>query len=279
MDLGGADHPSEVLLTFLFRYGSICSKSNVGTRCKRKDVGDDLSHYVTPLSREIVICSGGGSADLQPVFNIDECVNLFKICWERLVNAAKGIEKGSSFIGTIIDSTKLRREREKSLLLSRGCPNVVNQQTLVHMTRCVSFTKGSASIVSNNIVKQNNTSNTGARKTLLKKEKNQLTSTTTTCMPATSVNATSDEVVRSYSCNNNNVVVPPKRGPRGGLTPKYRPDIDAKKISPTSSTQQRDAYLFGRTSKCRKNKKKQKRDEALTEFASYFQRQQLQKLN
>ena len=55
-----------------------------------------------------------------------------------------------------------------------------------------------------------------------------------------------------------------KRGPRGNLIPKQRPDLDAKK----SLHSNRDAEVIQRGMKNRKNNKKQKRDTALKEFAS-----------
>lgn len=51
-----------------------------------------------------------------------------------------------------------------------------------------------------------------------------------------------------------------KRGPRGGLVPKTRPDIDAKP--------QGLKEMFLKGSKNRKNKKKQKRDTALKSFTT-----------
>ena len=53
-----------------------------------------------------------------------------------------------------------------------------------------------------------------------------------------------------------------KRGPRGNLVPKQRPDLDAKK------SLRGDAAVIQRATKNRKNNKKQKRDTALKEFAS-----------
>ena len=53
-----------------------------------------------------------------------------------------------------------------------------------------------------------------------------------------------------------------KRGPRGNLIPKQRPDLDAKK------SLRGDAEVIQRGMKNRKNNKKQKRDTALKEFAS-----------
>lgn len=49
-----------------------------------------------------------------------------------------------------------------------------------------------------------------------------------------------------------------QRGPRGGLIPKSRPDLDAKLTGVDA--------IFARGGKNRKNKKKQKRDVALKEF-------------
>ena len=56
---------------------------------------------------------------------------------------------------------------------------------------------------------------------------------------------------------------PPKRGPRGGLVPKKRPDVAAAKALRGN----RDREIIQRGSKNRKSKKKQVRDVALKSFA------------
>ncbi len=53
-----------------------------------------------------------------------------------------------------------------------------------------------------------------------------------------------------------------KRGPRGGIIPKTRPDVDAR------NSLGEEAALIQRGMKQRKNKKKQARDRELTRFAS-----------
>ncbi len=53
-----------------------------------------------------------------------------------------------------------------------------------------------------------------------------------------------------------------KRGPRGGIIPKNRPDLDARKSIGA------EAAVIQRGMKQRKNKKKQARDKELTRFAS-----------
>mmetsp|Transcript_20945 Transcript_20945/g.30364 ORF Transcript_20945/g.30364 Transcript_20945/m.30364 type:complete len:150 (+) Transcript_20945:1162-1611(+) len=54
-----------------------------------------------------------------------------------------------------------------------------------------------------------------------------------------------------------------KRGPRGALIPLSRPDLDARKLLERNN----EDVLIGRSRKNRKNKKKQSRDEAMTDFA------------
>ena len=54
-----------------------------------------------------------------------------------------------------------------------------------------------------------------------------------------------------------------KRGPRGGIIPRKRPDLEAAKNS-----NHRNVEILQRATKNRKNNKKQKRDVAFKEFAS-----------
>lgn len=74
LQLGGVDRPSEVLLTFLYRYGNKLE-----------------SQYITPLCKELVIPihpinftqvktleNAEGFADLSSIFKIDHCVLLFE---------------------------------------------------------------------------------------------------------------------------------------------------------------------------------------------------------
>lgn len=63
-----------------------------------------------------------------------------------------------------------------------------------------------------------------------------------------------------FNGSRNSPSTQPNRGPRGGLIPKHRPDLDAKPKG-------LDA-LYLKARKNRKNKKKQKRDTALREFAT-----------
>lgn len=79
IQLGGQDRPSEVLLTFLYRFGN------------KKE-----SEYTTPLSRELVIPihtpstkvktleNAEGFADLSSIFKIDTCVALFQKSYDKL---------------------------------------------------------------------------------------------------------------------------------------------------------------------------------------------------
>jgi len=69
---GGNDIPSEVLLAFLFRYGS----------CEDDDAKQ--SRAITKLSFTSVFSSGGGTAEMQPKFRLAECEAVFKIAFERI---------------------------------------------------------------------------------------------------------------------------------------------------------------------------------------------------
>jgi hypothetical protein len=100
--LGGADRPSEVLLTFFFRF--------------RKWRGDRRHQYrrgsaETHLSSHSVIRCDGGSAELMPVFNLENCCKLFDQSWTRLTNELQSDNSPVSFLGQLVKANQLRSER------------------------------------------------------------------------------------------------------------------------------------------------------------------------
>ena len=82
--MGGDDRPSEVLLTFLFRYGGVVHGH------EKID-----SHSRTRLTQYMAIeCNGGfegpvdsSLVDMGGVYQIDNCVSLFEACWFRLYDS------------------------------------------------------------------------------------------------------------------------------------------------------------------------------------------------
>jgi hypothetical protein len=112
--LGGADRPSEVLLSFFFRFRKWC-----GDRRHRYRRGSSETH----LSPHSVIRCGGGSADLKPVFNLEHCCKLFDKSWMRLTNELQSDNSNVSFLGQLVKANQLRSERniyrKKASQLSR----------------------------------------------------------------------------------------------------------------------------------------------------------------
>ena len=76
LQLGGADQPGEILLSFLFRYGG----SSTGDHCVHPD------KVKTQLSQDVMVkCHDTGcDADMSNVFLVDECCHLFASIWKRL---------------------------------------------------------------------------------------------------------------------------------------------------------------------------------------------------
>jgi len=124
---GGNDIPSEVLLSFLFRYGG----------CEDDDAKQ--SRAVTKLSPTSVFSSGGGTAEMQPVFRLEECVAVFKIAFQRVsllfsqmvnkqpqyTDPEDDSSSSWSVLGTIICASTLDVEREDMLLRARAVKNYV----------------------------------------------------------------------------------------------------------------------------------------------------------
>lgn len=104
LELGGTDRPSEILISFLFRYGGI-KGHNVDPRARTK-----LSQYV-PL-----VDNSGCMADLSNVFQLQHCVQLFKGCWTRLWKVTRSFDdSGDSLLMHVVDAARLQRQREASL--------------------------------------------------------------------------------------------------------------------------------------------------------------------
>jgi hypothetical protein len=112
LEQGGSDRPGEVLLSLLFRYG------NVRRSYRGDSVGDTFRTY---LSTGSVIECAGGSADLSNVFLIVHCLKLFDMSWCRLqakLRSAEG-KRSLSLLDSLIDSARLRHDRENRMELSQ----------------------------------------------------------------------------------------------------------------------------------------------------------------
>eukprot|EP00536_Pseudo-nitzschia_multiseries_P008256 jgi/Psemu1/197686/e_gw1.208.3.1 len=104
LELGGEDTPEEVLYTFLFRYGGV-PPSHSNHRIDRS--------LLTPLSQESVIyTSDGGSIDMKPCFQIDNCILVFRECWRILDKKLSRTSDGKfSIVQFLIDAGKLELGR------------------------------------------------------------------------------------------------------------------------------------------------------------------------
>jgi len=102
--LGGSDRPGEIVLSFLYRYGMSGSQRE----------GSKL--HCTPLSKDVPLQGpNGASADLSNVFQLDACIELFRLCWERLwgrvISAKQPGKNNASLLAEVICSPRLAQER------------------------------------------------------------------------------------------------------------------------------------------------------------------------
>lgn len=102
MALGGADRPSEVLLSFFFRF-----RKWRGERRYQDRRGSPETH----LSPHSVIHCDGGSAELQPVFKLEHCCRLFDMSLTRLINELQLEDSTVSFLGQLVKAQQLCSER------------------------------------------------------------------------------------------------------------------------------------------------------------------------
>ncbi len=180
----------------------------------------------TDISSPTIILCDGGEADLNGGVKLDRCVRLFGECFNRLMYQLLSHQNDVdvSMIASLIEGPKLKHERVKCIEMSAQWKKMKSQIHSYSTVRSIRDTFNAAGGITFSKSGHNLLSNG------LDKEK--------------------DIDTRGMA-----------RGPRGGLIPKCRPDIDAK---PKAN----QASLFLRGRKNRKNKKKQKRDEALREFAT-----------
>lgn len=106
--MGGADRPSEVLATFLFRFRKFCD-----TQSSQRQPDTPLE---TVLSLDRNVECDGGSADLQAAFKLEHCSNLFQQCYSRLIEELESPNYSTdSFLATIVHPGPLQRERDWNL--------------------------------------------------------------------------------------------------------------------------------------------------------------------
>jgi hypothetical protein len=204
--LGGVDRPSEVLLTFFYRFRKF--------RDKRSN-HNSKSSLETLLSQSKTIHCDKGSADLQPVFKLIHCCDLFNQSWTRLMQALESNNSTTSLLGKLIHCNLLRSERD--LHRNKASKLDLYLSKLEKWPGQPSFT-GKKRSIEDTVVAGDADANT---------------------------------LLAGYGM---------KRGPRGGLIPRNRPDVAA-------SDRSRIPEAVARATKNRKNKKKQTRDEGLKAIA------------
>jgi len=239
---GGKDRPSEILISLLFRYG-------------RVDVCDKMTTDLESIKiRQDLISSDGGICDLSNAFRIADCVGMFNECYKRLlerVDHAGELDKtngggnfGSvSYLSSIVDCFRLKQARDASERRSSFCdgirrPTARDDPGKVNHVRRIGqiFTKHGL----------NQTPQNSKRTSITKNESS-----------SKKARLSNDLQIPSSKGNF-------KRGPRGGIIPSIRPDIEAMQ----SLRSKPESELMLRASKNRKNKKKQTRDTALRNYAS-----------
>jgi len=104
IELGGDDNPAEALYTFFFRYGAV-QHSNPKTP----------QSFRTLLSQESVIqTTDGGSIDMKPCFQIENCITVFEACWKILERKLSRNSDGKfSILQFMIDAMKLEIGRSQ----------------------------------------------------------------------------------------------------------------------------------------------------------------------
>lgn len=87
-------------MTFFYRYGDIRSYRYVSPTAK------------TDLTRvDTVHCHDGGVVEISQVFQIENCVTVFRACWFTLMKALSK-PTATSLLRLIVDARRLRERRE-----------------------------------------------------------------------------------------------------------------------------------------------------------------------
>jgi len=106
---GGSVTPSEILMTFLYRYGDI-----------RSSYGNVNPNARTNLMRAVSVhCHDGGVVEVSQVFQIENCITVFKACWVRLLQVLTG-STTTCLLRYVVDARRLqqRRDASNSILLN-----------------------------------------------------------------------------------------------------------------------------------------------------------------
>ncbi|CAB9529820.1 expressed unknown protein [Seminavis robusta] len=112
LELGGADRPGEVFLSFLHRYGQVKRGIGVLDNCHRR--------ARTFLTQNAVLecCEGGYAADMSATYLLRHCIDLFRRCFMQVGQEnvyTKAPKKGSSILKSLYDIDTLTAERSDSM--------------------------------------------------------------------------------------------------------------------------------------------------------------------
>lgn len=255
--MGGADRPSEVLATFFFRFRKFCN-----TRSSQRPADTPLE---TTLSLHRKVECDGGCADFQAIFKLEHCSNLFDQSYSRLLEELEAPNYSTdSFLATIVHPGPLQRERDRNrnrakaagryIQLKDSCTNIWTEAKQ-HKQQFQLNLNDPGGLQQKWHEQRRGQSQSGLQSQQYKNDQAQIRNGSP--RPAgrkrgfSNGDANADQLMAGYGM---------KRGPRGGLIPRTRPDVEARRLSTLPET-------VGRATKNRKNKKKQKRDEGLKEIA------------
>jgi hypothetical protein len=182
----------------------------------------------TYLSNNKTIRSEGGEAELKPV-SVQHCIEFFQSCFQRIMdNLGQHGQNEKSLVASLIDMMKVKRERSFVLEQSKSFKNSpAKKEKESSADRKISHTFSKGNLISS-FERQG-----GERRNCV------------------GVDKETQEKVKALKKSG-------KRSNRGALIPKRRIDVEMKLDG-------MDA-LIQRGAKNRKNKRKQTRDAALTEF-------------
>lgn len=117
---GGADRPGEVLVGFFVRYGNVKRGLGiVGSNSVKGDSAIDAGKCCTDLQSSMVLrCDTGYEADLQAVFLLQHCVQLFNRCFSKIAQRynfnTKSGSNPRSILVDLFDIEQLMEDRSES---------------------------------------------------------------------------------------------------------------------------------------------------------------------
>jgi len=120
--IGGGKSAAEILISFFFRYSDIYPRDDrLDPRTK------------TNISKSTKIYCDGGEASLDSNFKNGRFVQLFSVCYKRLINSLEEKSSGDniSLLTSIIDATQLQSSRQRCFQKAVQCTEMqrVNDRT------------------------------------------------------------------------------------------------------------------------------------------------------